>query len=103
MESFAVARLLALFSLALRDKKVLDPIADVEAGFASYPGMPAQKEAAFGSPVSEAVLSENSAEAQAEAVVEPDGVADDLGRKAVSVVARCLGVHPSSLPVNGST
>ncbi len=37
-------------------------------------------------------------EAQAEAVVEPDGVADDLRRESVSVVAGCMVVHLPSLP-----
>jgi hypothetical protein len=42
-------------------------------------------------------------EAQTESVVEPDGVADDLGREPVSVVARCFGVHRLGLPISTST
>jgi hypothetical protein len=40
---------------------------------------------------------------QAESVVEPDRVADDLGREPVSVVARRFGIHRRSLPVSAST
>ena len=36
-------------------------------------------------------------EAQAEAVVEPDGMADDLRWESVSAVARCIGLHRASL------
>ena len=42
-------------------------------------------------------------EAQTESVVEPNSVADDLGREPVSAVARCFGVHRRSLPGNAST
>jgi len=42
-------------------------------------------------------------EAQRKSVVEPDRVADDLGREPVFVVARCLGIHRRSLPVSAST
>ena len=42
-------------------------------------------------------------EAQAEAVVEPDGVADDLRGKSVSVVAGCIIVHLPSLPATASS
>jgi len=36
--------------------------------------------------------------AETEAVVELDGVADDLGRKSISVVARRVTFHRPSLP-----
>ena len=39
----------------------------------------------------------NISETQAEAMVEPDGVTDDLGRKAVSVVAESRGRHRPTL------
>jgi hypothetical protein len=42
-------------------------------------------------------------EAQAEAVVEPDGVADDLWGKSESVVAGRIIVHGPSLPVTASS
>ncbi len=42
-------------------------------------------------------------EAQAEAVVEPDGVADDLRREPVSAVAGCVVIYPASLPDTSST
>jgi hypothetical protein len=42
-------------------------------------------------------------EAQAEAVVEPDGVADDLRRESVSSVADRIVLHRASLPATGST
>ncbi len=42
-------------------------------------------------------------EAQAEAVVEPDGVADDLRGISVSVLAGCIIIHPPSLPVAASS
>ena len=38
------------------------------------------------------------ANAHTEAVIQPDGVADDLGRKAVSAVARHVTFHRPSLP-----
>jgi len=41
--------------------------------------------------------------AHAEAVVEPDGVADDLAWKSISPVAERLAVHPPSLPYKAST
>ncbi len=41
--------------------------------------------------------------AQAKAMIEPDGVADDLGRKAVSAVAGRIVVHLASLPGPGSS
>ena len=37
------------------------------------------------------------AQAQAKSVVEPDGVADDFGRKSISAVARRVPFHPPSL------
>ncbi len=40
---------------------------------------------------------------QTESVVEPDRVADDLRREPISVVVRCFGIHPRSLPVSAST
>jgi hypothetical protein len=42
-------------------------------------------------------------DAQKESVVQPDGVADDLGREPVSVIARRFGIRPRSLPVSAST
>ena len=45
----------------------------------------------------------NITEAQTEAVVEPDGVADDLRGKSISVVAGCITIHPRSLPVTASS
>jgi hypothetical protein len=42
-------------------------------------------------------------EAQTEAVVEPDGVADDLRRESVSAVAWCVVIHTASLPVTASS
>jgi hypothetical protein len=42
-------------------------------------------------------------EAQAEAVIEPDGVADDLRGKSVSVVAGCIIVRSPSLPATASS
>ena len=42
-------------------------------------------------------------EAQAEAVVEPNGMADDLRREPVSAVAGCVAIHPASLPDTPST
>ena len=42
-------------------------------------------------------------EAQAETVIEPDGVADDLRWESVSVVAGCIVIHPPSLPVAASS
>jgi len=42
-------------------------------------------------------------EAQAEAVVEPNGMADDLRREPVSAVAGCVAIHPASLPDTRST
>ncbi len=41
--------------------------------------------------------------AQSEAMVQPDGMADDLGWESVSAVAWCLGAHRGSLPVSAST
>ena len=38
------------------------------------------------------------AETKAEAVVEPDGIADDLGWKAVTVVDGWFGIYRPSLP-----
>ena len=43
------------------------------------------------------------AKAQAEPVVQPDGVADDLWWKPVAPVARCDGVHGPTLAPIGST
>ena len=37
-------------------------------------------------------------ETEAEGVVEPDGVTDDFGCKAVTVVAGWCGIHQASLP-----
>jgi hypothetical protein len=42
-------------------------------------------------------------EAQAEAMIEPDGVTDDLRRKSVSVVVECMAVHLPGLPVIASS
>jgi hypothetical protein len=42
-------------------------------------------------------------QAQAKPEIEPDGVADDLGREPVSVVARSWRAHPGSLPATPST
>ncbi len=42
-------------------------------------------------------------EAQAEAVVEPNGMADNLRRKPVSAVAGRVSIHPASLPGTPST
>ena len=42
-------------------------------------------------------------EAQAESVIEPDGVGDDLGRESVPAVARCWRAHSVSLPAVAST
>jgi hypothetical protein len=42
-------------------------------------------------------------EAQTEPVIQPDGVADDLGWKPVAAVAGCGAIHPPSLPAMGST
>ncbi len=42
-------------------------------------------------------------EAQAEAVVQPNGMADDLRREPVSAVAGCVAIHPGSLPDTPST
>jgi hypothetical protein len=42
-------------------------------------------------------------EAQAEAVVEPNGMADDLRRKSISVVVGCMAVHLLSLAVTASS
>ena len=39
-----------------------------------------------------------TAKAHTEAVIQPDGVADDLGGKAVSVVAWRVAFHRPSLP-----
>ena len=43
------------------------------------------------------------AEAQAKAVVEPDCVTDDLGRKAVAAVAWRRACHGPTLPATGSS
>ena len=40
----------------------------------------------------------NIPEAQAVSVVEPDGVADDFGRKTMPQVARSTSVHPGIVP-----
>ena len=53
------------------------------------------------SPLGEEIF--DISEAQTESVVEPDGVAGDLGRESVSGVARCIGFHRCSLPVSAST
>ncbi len=42
-------------------------------------------------------------ETQAEAVVEPNSVTDDLGWKAVSAIAEQRGRHPRTLPAAAST
>jgi hypothetical protein len=42
-------------------------------------------------------------EAQAEPVVQPDGVADDLGWEPVAAVAGCRAVRLPTLPATGST
>ena len=38
------------------------------------------------------------AEAEAEAVIQPDGVTDDFGRESIAVVVGRLASHPSTLP-----
>ena len=43
------------------------------------------------------------AEAETEAVTEPDGVADDLGRESIAVVALRLVRHRPTLPGTAST
>ena len=45
----------------------------------------------------------NISEAQAESVIEPDGMADDIRRKSVSLIGWCIGVHWPSLPAVAST
>ena len=42
-------------------------------------------------------------EAQAEPVVQPDGVADDLGWEPMTAVAGCRAVHLATLPPMGSS
>ena len=42
-------------------------------------------------------------EAQAEAVIEPDGMTDDLRRESVSAVAASMGCQQPSLPRTGSS
>ena len=42
-------------------------------------------------------------EAQAEAVVEPDGVTDDFRRKSVSAIAGRVAAHRRTLPPVAST
>ena len=42
-------------------------------------------------------------EAEAEAVVEPDGVTDNVGREAVAVIARQVAGHRLTLPRTAST
>ena len=37
-------------------------------------------------------------QAETEAVIEPDSVTDDRGRKSIAVVVGCLAGHPSTLP-----
>ena len=41
--------------------------------------------------------------AQAESVLEPNDMADYLGRESVAAVAGCDGVHGPTLPLIGST
>ena len=41
--------------------------------------------------------------AETKAVVEPDGVTDDLGQKSIAVVARRVVGHRSTLPATVST
>jgi hypothetical protein len=45
----------------------------------------------------------NVSEAQAESMVQPDAVTDDLRREPVSVVAASIGLHQPSLPGNRSS
>ena len=45
----------------------------------------------------------NISEAQAESMIEPDGMADDIRRKSVSLIGWCIGVHSPSLPAVAST
>jgi hypothetical protein len=45
----------------------------------------------------------NISEAQAESVIEPDGMADNIRRKSVSLIGWCIGVHWPSLPAVAST
>ena len=42
----------------------------------------------------------NISEAQAESVIEPDGMADDIQRKSVSVIGWCIVAHYDSEPEN---
>ena len=42
-------------------------------------------------------------ETQAESVVEPDRVADDLSREPISAIARCSAVHRRTLPAGRSS
>ena len=43
------------------------------------------------------------AKTQAKAMVEPDGVADDLRRESIAVVGRRLAGHRPTLPATAST
>ena len=43
------------------------------------------------------------AEAQREAVIQLDGVTDDLGRESIAVIAERLAGHPPTLPLTGSS
>jgi hypothetical protein len=45
----------------------------------------------------------NVSEAQREPVVEPNGVADDLGGESITSVAGRLAIHPRSLPITPLT
>lgn len=45
----------------------------------------------------------NVSEAQAESVIQPDSVTDDLGRESVSVVAGSIGFHQTGLRGAGSS
>ena len=54
-----------------------------------------------GSTLREQIL--DISKAYAESMVEPDGVADDFGRKSISAVARRLALHSPILSVTRST
>ena len=45
----------------------------------------------------------NVAETEGEAVVQPDGVADDGGRESVARIADDVVEHPATLPAVAST
>ena len=56
------------------------------------------------SPVMSAEFSDTTiTEAETKAVVEPDGVTDDLGSESVSAIAGCVARHRPTLPAPAST